>query len=381
MTEFNTFKNYVSPETAKSIITTSVKYLLENPNLADKIPAILLRGNPGVGKSTIVRDVAKNLNIGFKDIRLAQMDRVDLCGVPSVNDNKTQWNIPSVWPDMDDKQGGIILFDEITSAPADVQVAAYSMILDRRIPNTNYALPKTWFIVAAGNTTTDRAVVRSMSSALANRFAHLDVSTSVEDFISYGIENHFNPAILGFVQFRPDKLLDMNTENSNLEAGWPSPRSWERVSTTLSIFENANEDITRNVVYSLIGTNTGLEFMEFLKISKNNASVLEMLDGKIPVSIPTKIDEKYAFYTAISYLVFDVKTKAEIDKRLSVVFKILDKSENDYATMLLKMITGGNQKFSKKDILLMLIKNKEYKNYAKKHSEMLNNAKVVNLDI
>ena len=132
--------NTISSDEAIAIIEKSVKTLIDNPSLARSLPPIMLRGAPGIGKSTIVREIADRLGIGFIDVRLANLERVDLCGLPSVNDHITEWNIPTFLP-RDKKSKGILLLDEITSAPADLQVACYSLVLDRKIPNSNYEIP------------------------------------------------------------------------------------------------------------------------------------------------------------------------------------------------------------------------------------------------
>jgi len=42
----------------------------------------MLAGSPGVGKSSIMRQVAEELNLEYIDIRLAQSDPLDLVGLP-----------------------------------------------------------------------------------------------------------------------------------------------------------------------------------------------------------------------------------------------------------------------------------------------------------
>ena len=81
--------NTISSDEAIAIIEKSVKTLIDNPSLARCLPPIMLRGAPGIGKSTIVREIADRLGIGFIDVRLANLERVDLCGLPSVNDHIT----------------------------------------------------------------------------------------------------------------------------------------------------------------------------------------------------------------------------------------------------------------------------------------------------
>lgn len=356
--------NLISSKDAWKVIETSAKALMENPELAHCIPPVMLRGAPGVGKSTIVKSIAKKLGIGFIDVRLAEMERVDIAGLPSVNkDGTTQWNVPSFWP----KDGcGIILLDEITAAPADVQVAAYQIVLDRKISNSNYSLPNGWFIVAAGNRTVDRAVAKSMSSALANRFSHFELEANTEDWGEWALENNVHPSVTGYIKYRPASLFKM--DGQNLEQGWPSPRSWERVSNLIPLF-GENEDVLRKVVYGTIGNSVGVEFMEFHRLNKKMDDVLKWLtDPKAKITIPNRADEKYACCSAISYLVWNGKDKTEDEKRVNGLYRVLMELPADFATMLVKSVMVGNKRVSRMDACMMIMHHPSYKKFADKYA-------------
>ena len=361
--------NLVSSEEIYNIIKTSAENLINNPDLAGSLPAIMLRGAPGVGKSTIVRSVAKELGIGFIDVRLAQMERVDFAGLPSVREGMTEWNVPSFWP-RDMKSKGIILLDEITSAPSDCQVAAYSVVLDRRIPNSNYVLPDGWLIVAAGNRTCDRAVVKTMSSALANRFVHFEVEANSEDWVRWAIVNDINPAIIGFINYRPSHLLKM--EGQNLEQGWPSPRSWERVSNVIKMF-NGNMELLRKVVYGLIGNGVGLEFMEFFKMSSEFDSILEvMINDKAEFTLPDKNDKKYAVASAVIYHLWNGTDEKDTEARINGFYRILSKMPNDFGAMMIRSAMLGNKKVKPMDAMKKIMTNKNYATAAKKFMTAVN---------
>lgn len=55
-----------------SQITTALSYLI----VANQ--PVMLHGSPGVGKSDIVRQIAKQRGIELIDLRLSQLDPVDL---------------------------------------------------------------------------------------------------------------------------------------------------------------------------------------------------------------------------------------------------------------------------------------------------------------
>ena len=59
-----------------SNLTTTITSLVDQ-----KVPTFLW-GAPGIGKSSIVKQIANDKNIGFIDLRLALMDPTDLKGIP-----------------------------------------------------------------------------------------------------------------------------------------------------------------------------------------------------------------------------------------------------------------------------------------------------------
>lgn len=354
--------NTVSSVQAATIIETSVKAIMVNPESSQYIPPTLLRGAPGVGKSTIVKNIAAKLNVGFIDVRLAQMERVDVCGLPSVENGTTKWNVPDMMP-ANQNSYGILFFDELTSAPADVQVAAYSLVLDRKIPNSNYNLPKGWYIVAAGNRTCDRAVARPLSSALANRFAHYELEANEEDWSNWAYSNNINPSVTGFIKYRPGLLFKM--DGQNLECGWPSPRSWERVSNILPLFDD--EEVLRKVVFGLIGENVGTEFLAFHKMQKKFDDVLELLTNpKAKINIPMKSDERYAFCSAVIYHLWNGTSEEDDKQRVEGMYRIINELTPDFATMVIHAATQGNKRVNRLSALKMIMMSKHYANFQKK---------------
>lgn len=357
--------NVVSTDDAINIIESSVKAQLASSN-PHQLPAIMLRGAPGVGKSTIVREIAERLGIEFIDVRLAQLERVDFCGLPSVEDGTTKWNVPSIWP-RDKKSKGILMLDEITSAPSDLQIAAYQLVLDRQISNSNYKLPDGWYVIAAGNRTSDRAIVKTMSSALANRFMHFEVDANAEDWYKWAVQHNIHPSVTGFIKFRPALLSKM--DGQNLECGWPSPRSWEKVSNIIPLFES-NEEVLRKAIYGLVGPGAGVEFMEFHRTAKKFGDVLEMLTNpKAAIEIPTKADEKCAFIAAVNYMLWSGNTEADDKKRVDGFYRIINELSSDFCVMAVKAAMLGNKRVSKVQAMKYIATNKAYAPFAKKHAK------------
>ena len=111
--------------------------------------ATMLWGTRGVGKSSVVRQVAAHFGVPLVDLRLTTIEPVDLRGAIYADEvlAKTVWFPPEFLPTADQPQG-ILFLDELTAADQRLQISAYSLILDRKVGN--YRLPDGWQIVAAG---------------------------------------------------------------------------------------------------------------------------------------------------------------------------------------------------------------------------------------
>ena len=333
--------NRVSAAELASLLRTQLEALAADPSLAKSLPPLMVWGAPGLGKSSILRDIASEMGIGFIDVRLAQREPVDIRGLPVPGEDGVKWLVASEWP-RDPKSRGIILFDEITAADRSLQVAAYEFILDRRLGEL-YKVPDGWYICAAGNRTQDRAVAATMSSALANRVLHVEMVDDVESWIAWATAHNIHPSVTGFIRFRPMCLF--NQEGENLERGWPSPRSWERVSHMVKLLGDNNVSLLRKAVYGLVGNRAGVEFLEFFKMCVTFDDILEMMTNpETPVRIPREADRRYALCSAMSYMLWHGKTADDERSRLDGFFRISMELPPDFATMAMSDVMSAQGK-------------------------------------
>lgn len=362
--------NCIWAEQLGLILKMNCNALAEHPEDAATIPPLMVWGAPGCGKSTVIKSVAQQLGIGFIDIRLAQREPVDLKGLPVPNkeDKSVEWFITGDLP-RDPKSRGIILFDEITAADRSLQVAAYELILDRRL-GENYKIPDGWYIVGAGNRVEDRAVATTMSAALANRFMHVELESNWEQWSRWAQKNDIHPSVTGFIAFRPNYLF--HQEGENLERGWPTPRAWERVSRMLNIFHGSDESLIRSLVYGLVGNRAGVEFVEFHKINKNFGSVLQMMtDPKAKIVIPTQPDRIYALCSAMTYLVWRGENEDDQARRVDGFYRICMALSSDFASMAMMAAMQGTKSFPGDQACEYLFQHKMYQQWSDAHGKAL----------
>ena len=330
-------ENKVSAAQLERLLRAQLEVMRATPSLAKALPPLMVWGPPGVGKSSIMRTVADSLGIGFIDVRLAQREPVDIRGLPVPTDNGVVWQVSAEWP-RDPTSRGIILFDEITAADRSLQVAAYEFILDRRLGNL-YSVPDGWYICAAGNRAEDRAVAGTMSSALANRFMHVELQADVGDWVAWAVAQGLHPSVTGFIRYRPALLF--HQEDENLERGWPTPRAWERVARMLVALAGLGDDLVRKAVYGLVGDGAGVEFLAFHKLNENLGDVLRMmLDPSVPVEMPDSADRRYALVAAAVYHLWRGEDEINARARLDGFFRICMALTSDFACLAMTDALG-----------------------------------------
>jgi hypothetical protein len=270
-------------ETIKSAFELALYYMEKD------IPC-LVSGPPGVGKSDMWAAIARKTKRIFIDLRLGMMDPVDLLGLQSINNGVTQWNRPAWMPPVGSKDKYLILFDEIADISRVMQSAAYQLVLNGRAGP--HVLGENCYRCAAGNRREDRAAAQTMSTALASRFAHIDVRSDPEAFIEWANANEIDPLISGFIRFRPALLYSM--EGADLRA-FPTPRAWARVAKCV----HADTSLRFRLVAGLVGEGAAGEFEVYMK-GLNLPSLDEIIANPKKCPIPKEPSSKYALSSMLA---------------------------------------------------------------------------------
>lgn len=272
------------------------------------IPAPMLWGPPGVGKSDSAKQIAKVIEretgkrVFITDVRLNLFNPIDLRGIPVANQEKTLavWLKPKIF-DMDSSEDvvNILFLDEISAAPQTVQAAAYQITLDRMIGE--HALPDNCIVMAAGNRTTDRSVAYRMPNALANRLRHIEVASDFDSWSRWAMANHVHPLVLGYLAYDNSKLC---CENADIDqVAFPTPRSWMFVSNILNLMCQDDNMYDIEGQYSriagCIGTGVALEFIGYCGKHKELPMVKDIFAGK-RTNYPTSMDGLYSLIVSMT---------------------------------------------------------------------------------
>ncbi len=267
---------------------TRVKEVLEQL-MSNRWP-VFLWGPPGVGKSSVVQQVAAARGWELRDVRASLLDPTDLRGIPYVEGGRAFWAPPSFLPS-DPNSEGVLFFDELNAAPPLVQASLYQLTLDRRIGE--YVLPEGWRLLAAGNRAEDRSVVFRMPSALANRFTHLDFEPNFEDWRVWALDHQIHPLIVSFLSMRRELLFDASSE----ERAFPTPRSWAILSDHLKQLEGTA--LLDEVAVGTVGEGAAMELSGYRQEAISEEQILRLIQDPRQEPIPSTLGDQYAL---ISYL-------------------------------------------------------------------------------
>ncbi len=259
---------------------------------AKDIP-LYMHSAPGIGKSDIMRQLAHEDESGFIDVRVGTMLPEDLTGipVPDLEKRLAVWLRAAFWPEVKrDGARGIIAFDELSDANRQLQSCIYRVILDRQIGD--YKLPDGWWPVAAGNRREDRAAAQSISTALANRFAHVQIRADADCWAAWANLNDIDPMLIGFIKYRPNLIHSM--EGADLLA-FPSPRSWARAS---KVFD-APQGMRFKLVAANVGEGAASEVETYFKLAEL-PDLEEILTNPGKAPIPEEPAGRYALSSLLS---------------------------------------------------------------------------------
>ncbi len=263
---------------------------------------VMLWGEPGVGKSEAMAQLARKNNAVLVDVRLSQYDSVDMRGFPGVNEttDMTVWHPPSTLPFVGndafpDDGLTILFFDEFNAASLSVLAVAYQLVNDRRVGE--HVLKDNVRIVAAGNREGDKGVTNRMPKPLANRFVHTEVGLDVDAWCQWAQGAGLPIVGIAYMQFRKQHLSTFDPTST--EKAFATPRTWEKA---LRYYDTATmpDHIKLAAMAGAIGDGTASEFWGFVKVWQSITPIAQIIKDPTGVKLPEEESLKYAMAVAVS---------------------------------------------------------------------------------
>lgn len=291
----------------------------------------MVHGSPGIGKSQIVAQIAKEYGLKLIDLRLSQCDPTDLAGFPQIDvaRQKAGYLPMDTFPLEGEApptgyNGWLLFFDEANSAPKAVQAAAYKVILDRMIGQRH--LHKNCALVAAGNLETDGAIVEEMSTALQSRLAHIELVVDSDSWVEWAQNNDVHHMITSFIQFKPGQLYTFKPDHT--DKTYACPRTWEFANRVMKV----TEDGSPNRLPMLSGTlseGVAREFLTFVKIFADLPKMAAIVAAPETIKVPNEPSILYALTGSLAHnaTVDNFGSLMKFISRLPVEFQVVTMRE------------------------------------------------------
>lgn len=282
---------------------------------------IFLIGAPGIGKTQIMEQVAKECGIGIVSYTITHHTRQSAIGLPFISKyvygekeySVTEYTMSEIVAAVYDKiektglKEGILFVDEIncvseTLAPAMLQFLQYKCF-------GNHQIPEGWIIVTAGNPPEYNKSVREFDVVTMDRVKKIEVQPDFSVWKEYAYKSNIHGAIISYLVAKPSYFYQMEMTVDGML--FSTPRGWEDLSNILYVYEKQEKELDWEVV---------IQYIQYPKIAKDFANYLELYhkyhtDYCMDEVLEGKFDER-------------VKKKlnhALFDERLSIVSLLLAK--------------------------------------------------------
>lgn len=308
---------------AKQEIKNTVEAYLLKDGEQYRIPAvrqrpILLMGPPGIGKTQIMEQIARECRIGLVSYTITHHTRQSAVGLPfivreefagqsySVTEYTMSEIIASVYRNMRENgtKEGILFIDEIncvseTLAPTMLQFLQGKTFGNRRVPDG-------WIIVAAGNPPEYNKSVRDFDMVTLDRVRRMDIEADFTVWEEYARAQGVHPVLLSYLRLRPGNFYRVQADVEGIQ--YATARGWEDLSELINTYETLRIPVTEEVVGQYIThkeiAKDVAAYMDLYHKYEDHYDIPAILNGKVGANVyqhllQASFDEKLSLVSLI----------------------------------------------------------------------------------
>lgn len=315
---------------AKEEIKHTVQAYLSKDAFGEyKIPAVrqrpvLLIGPPGIGKTQIMEQIARECEIGLVAYTITHHTRQSAVGLPFIKEEQydgktysvTEYTmseiIASVYRKIEEggRKEGILFIDEINCVSETLAPTMLQFLQCKTFGNQ--AVPEGWIIAAAGNPPEYNKSVRDFDMVTLDRVRCMNIEADLGVWKEYAREKRLNSAILSYLEIRPKNFYRVEADVDGLQ--FVTARGWEDLSNLMDVYEELGIPVDEEIIHEFLRHEDVAEdvsaYFDLYKKYQDDYGIAEILEGKVKPSVYARIDQ------------------AAFDERLSVVNLLLDGVSN-----------------------------------------------------
>ncbi|MCI8597007.1 MAG: AAA family ATPase [Lachnospiraceae bacterium] len=283
-------------------------YLLKDEYGVYEIPTvrqrpILLLGAPGIGKTQIMEQIARECGIGLVAYTITHHTRQSAIGLPFITEKEyggrkmavTEYTMSEIVASIFDKmertglEEGILFIDEINCVSETLAPAMLQFLQCKTFGS--HQIPQGWIIVAAGNPPEYNKSVREFDVVTMDRVKKIQVEPDFGVWKEYAAQVHIHSAILSYLNLRPQYFYHM--ENTVDGRCFATPRGWEDLSRLLEVYEKLGKQVDKEVAGQYLQhERIARDFSNYLELYykyERDYRIQEILAGRIQEDLLKKI--------------------------------------------------------------------------------------------
>ncbi len=294
---------------AKQEIKDSIEaYLAKDEFGAYRIPRIrqrpiLLMGPPGIGKTQVMDQIAKECHIGLVAYTITHHTRQSAVGLPFIREKNyggktfsiTEYTMSEIIASVYDKieqtgiREGILFIDEINCVSETLAPTMLQFLQGKTFGNQQ--VPEGWIIVAAGNPPEYNKSVRDFDVVTLDRLKRIDVEENFGAWKEYAYRQGIHPAVISYLELRKQHFYRVETTVDG--KCFATARGWEDLSQFIQVYETLGKTVDREVVSQYIQhQKIARDFANYLALYykyKADYSVEDILQGKWNTAVLQKV--------------------------------------------------------------------------------------------
>lgn len=314
---------------AKQEVKNTITAYLKKDDMGDYEIAIerqrpiLLMGPPGIGKTAIMEQVAKELGINLVSYTITHHTRQSAIGLPFISQKEydgreysvTEYTmseiIASVYEQIE-KSGiheGILFLDEIncvseTLAPTMLQFLQYKKF-------GNHKVPDGFVIVTAGNPPEYNKSVRDFDIVTLDRVKRIFIEEDYNAWREYAYKADIHGSIMSYLEIKKKNFYNIVSDVEGKR--FVTARGWEDLSQVMKVYEELRIPVTKDFVIQYLQdeeiANDFANYYELYNKYRNIYRIPEILDGTVEIEADSIKDAPFDEKLSLIGLLTDALTQ------------------------------------------------------------------------
>lgn len=229
-----------------------------------------LEGEPGIGKTEIVKQIAEELGLGHVSFSLVHHTRNSLLGLPVIKeleggDKYTSYTMSEIIAKVqaaveEGYKEGILLLDEFPCMSETIMPAMLAFLQTKNIGT--HHLPEGWVIILCGNPQEYNKTSRMFDAAIVDRIRKLEIQFEPRVFLNYGEQIGLHGCILDYLEENPARAYHYEKDKGKMKL--VTCRGWENLSYMLKAYEEMELEITSEDVKQYLKYETvAVDFVQY----------------------------------------------------------------------------------------------------------------------